>query len=149
MNLVGDFKGRPRPGILDLAMEVGHMGQSLLDPPSVEGWHTGTEWIDSGALVRRINFVADRVADISLPGVRDMVDRVRAMGAISPDQLVEACLDLMGPLEFQAQTQKELASHATEAGSVSWGTEDEVQQSTRRVTEMLGLIASSREYQPC
>ena len=149
MNLVGDFKGRPRPGILDLAMEVGHMGQSLLDPPSVEGWHTGPEWIDSGSLVRRINFVADRVADITLPGVRDMVDRVRALGAIPSEQLVEVCLDLMGPLEFVEQTRKELASHAAEAGGMSWGTEDEVHRSTRRVTEMLGLIASSREYQPC
>jgi uncharacterized protein (DUF1800 family) len=149
MNLVGGFKGRPTPDLMDLAMEVAHMGQSLLDPPSVEGWHTGPEWIDSGSLVRRINFVADRVADITLPGVRDMVVRVRAMGAIDPEQLVEACLDLMGPLEFQESTRRELAAHASESGRVSWDTEDEAARSTRRVTEMLGLIASSREYQPC
>jgi uncharacterized protein (DUF1800 family) len=36
-----------------------HMGQELLNPPSVEGWHTGKEWIDGGTLVQRINFTAD------------------------------------------------------------------------------------------
>ena len=32
------------------------MGQDLMNPPSVEGWHTGKEWIDTGILVERINF---------------------------------------------------------------------------------------------
>ena len=32
------------------------MGQELLNPPTVEGWHTGKEWIDGGTLTERINF---------------------------------------------------------------------------------------------
>ena len=39
------------------------MGQDLLNPPSVEGWHTGKEWIDTGCLVERINFAAQQVGD--------------------------------------------------------------------------------------
>ena len=36
----------------------GFMGQSLLAPPSVEGWHEGQEWINTGALMERINFAS-------------------------------------------------------------------------------------------
>ena len=81
INLVGDFKGIPKPGLEELGVEPANMGQDLLNPPSVEGWHTGGEWIDSGSLVRRINFVADRVGNLSLPGVQDIVSRVRSQGA--------------------------------------------------------------------
>ena len=45
--------------------ESGFMGQALLNPPSVEGWHTGEEWITSGALVDRVNFAAGHVGDLS------------------------------------------------------------------------------------
>ena len=50
-----------------------HMGQEILNPPSVEGWHTGKEWIDGGTLVRRINFIADYVGDLSQPGIQELV----------------------------------------------------------------------------
>lgn len=30
-----------------LATDIASMGQALLNPPSVEGWHEGEEWIDS------------------------------------------------------------------------------------------------------
>ena len=144
LNLVGDFKGIPRPGIIDMGTEPTNMGQSILDPPSVEGWHTGAEWIDSGSLVRRINFVADRMGDLSLPGVQDIVSRVRAKGTISPDQLVDSCLDLIGPVTIGQQTHEELVTHAAQSGEVRWDNEE---ASTQRVTQMLQLIASCREYQ--
>ena len=46
----------PGPEIGELSRQPGYMGQDLLNPPSVEGWHTGAEWINSGALMRRVNF---------------------------------------------------------------------------------------------
>ena len=52
MRLVGDFSS-PQPGIYPITMEMVYMGQDLLNPPTVEGWHTGKEWIDSGTLVER------------------------------------------------------------------------------------------------
>ncbi len=147
MNLVGDFKGTPKPGLMDLALELTYMGQALLDPPSVEGWHTGAEWIDSGALVERINFVADRVSDLSMPGVQDIVGRVRTQGTISPEQLVDSCLDLVGPVEVNEETRQELMTSAVQMGEVDWNTEETSAGSARRVADMLGLIAASREYQ--
>ena len=147
MNLVGDFKGLPKPGLMAIANEPTNMGQALLDPPSVEGWHTGAEWIDSGSLVRRINFVADRVGDVNLPGVRDIVNLVRAEGNTSPERLVERCLDLMGPMLVGDDTLEQLVAHAEQEGEVRWANQEESDASARRVTEMLQLIAASREYQ--
>ena len=147
MKLVGDLKGQPRPGLTLIGVEPRNMGQALLDPPSVEGWHTGAEWIDSGSLVRRINFVADRVADLGKPGVQDIVQRVQATGSISAEQLVESCLDLIGPADVGEQTREELLVHAQRDGEVRWNSEEESRKSSRRVGDMLALIASTREFQ--
>ncbi|HEY7494937.1 MAG TPA: DUF1800 domain-containing protein, partial [Candidatus Tectomicrobia bacterium] len=43
--LVGDFTF-PRPGFNGLSLYIRYMGQDILNPPTVEGWHTGKEWID-------------------------------------------------------------------------------------------------------
>ena len=147
MNLVGDFKGVPKANLQELGVEPNVMGQALLDPPSVEGWHYGSEWIDTGSLVRRINFVADRVGDLSMPGVQDIVDRVRARGDMSPEQLVDSCLDLIGPVEVSEETRGELVDLAQNQGEVRWDTDQAVAESARRVADMLALTVAAREYQ--
>ena len=124
------------------------LGQELQNPPSVEGWHTGQEWINSGSLMARINFVADLISDTSLPGVQSIINRVRSRGEQSPEELVDSCLDLLGPLEdLEPQTHQDLLEQASEAGTVRWDTEDEVKASTQRVAELLQLIVSAKEYQ--
>ena len=122
------------------------MGQELLNPPSVEGWHTGPEWINSGALMKRINFTADMVGDVTKPGVSAIVGRVKAQGDLSSENFVDACLDLMGPMEVTDDTRRELVEHASESGTLSWGANSD-EGSTERVGEMLQLIVSTREYQ--
>ena len=134
-----DLQG-PDPRLESVSKQPGYMGQDILDPPSVEGWHTGKEWINSGALVNRVNFVAERVGNTDLPGVRSIIDRVASREtAITPDALVDRCLDQMGPLEVSAVTRKELLDHAESDG--------EAADLPRRVADMLALIAATREYQ--
>ena len=53
----------------------------------------------------------------------------------------------MGPLEVSQETRQELASHASAAGTLGWGTDDEIQRSTERISEMLQLIVALRDYQ--
>src|SRR5207245_413591 len=77
--MVGEFTF-PQPGFNGLTLSIRYMGQDILNPPTVEGWHTGKEWIDSGTLVERINFTADKVGNVNLPGVRDIIGRLRADG---------------------------------------------------------------------
>ncbi len=148
MRLVQDFIS-PKHGLHSLAMECQYMGQDLLQPPSVEGWHTGKEWIDSGTLVERINFVADQVNNTDLPGVKAIVNRLAAQDNTSHEQFVEGCLDLMGPLEVAEDTHKMLVKHVRSGGDLRNSTEEEHTNFTRRVGEMLQLIASTQEYQFC
>ncbi len=92
------------------------MGQDLLNPPSVEGWHTGAEWINSGSLMRRVNFTADLVGDLGRPGIKALVQRLKAQGESSPEGVVDTCLDLVGPLEVNPGSREELVAFAAEGG---------------------------------
>jgi uncharacterized protein (DUF1800 family) len=145
--LTRDLQG-PDPRLTQLGQESAYMGQSLLDPPSVEGWQTGRGWLNSGSVVKRINFVADRVSNIALPGVQSIIARVASGGnATTPEALVDRCLDLMGPVEVSETTRRELTSHAEEEGAMSWATDEEFATSSRRVGDMLALIAATTDYQ--
>ena len=146
MRLVGDFQF-PRPGLAPIAEEPGYQGQELTNPPSVEGWHTGAEWIDSGALVRRINFAADRVSNTDMPGVQSIIRRIKARGSMSPTEFVDSCVDLVGPLDVTEATRQELMSIAPQEGELSWDTEESSRASAQKVGDMLALIVASREYQ--
>ena len=140
--MAGNYQG-PRPGFNQLAFECAYQGQELLNPPSVESWHTGAEWIDGGALVRRVNFAAGLLGDTSLPGVKAIVGSLREQGAMTPAQLVEACLELSGPVEVGEATYSELLEQARQGGDLTWDSDD----AERRVGVMLALIAASRDFQ--
>jgi hypothetical protein len=125
------------------------MGQELLNPPSVEGWHTGAEWINSGTLMKRINFAAGMLGDFSRPGMRALLHRIQAQGDLAPEGFVDCCLDLIGPLEVEPEVRQNLVAHASEGGPLRWGTEQDASTSRTRVGEMLQVIASVREFQYC
>ncbi|MQF69885.1 DUF1800 domain-containing protein [SAR202 cluster bacterium AD-804-J14_MRT_500m] len=147
MRLVGDFV-EPKPYMAPIGLEPNYQGQALLDPPSVEGWHTGQEWIDSGSLVRRINFVADRVGDVNLPGVQAIIDRLAAKGNLSASDLIDNCLELMGPVKVNQTTFDELIAHAETRGlTLSEISGFDKAEFAQRVGEILQLVASTREYQ--
>ena len=146
VRIAGNYNG-PRPGLTLLAMECNWQGQELLNPPSVESWHTGSEWIDGGALVRRVNFAAGVLGDTSLPGVRSVVEGLRSKGSLAPADFVAQCLEALGPLEVSESTHSELLDHAQEDGTLNWDTDEERTASEKRVGIMLALIAASRDYQ--
>ncbi len=146
MRLVKDFTF-PKLGLREIALECRYMGQDLLNPPSVEGWHTGKEWIDTGCLVERINFAAQQVKDVTKPGVRFIIDRLRTASPLSPEGFAEMCLDLVGPLSVSHETREALLHYARLGGELRFGSADEERASTQRVSELLQLIVASREYQ--
>ena len=143
LKLVGSYQN-PEPSLPEVGPQPGYMGQALLDPPSVEGWYTGAEWINSGSLLARINFVADRVANTSLPGVKGIIGAIKAAGVSSPEELVEATLEHMGFLEVGDETMVQLLDHAKSQGDLNWT--DEAAAGTR-VGEMLALVGATTEYQ--
>ena len=143
MKMVGAYEF-PDPGLAKICREPGYMGQDILDPPSVEGWHTGSEWINSGSLLARINFVADSVNKTSLPGMQNIIGRMKADNVTTPDQLLENCLDHMGFLDLSDETREQLNGHAQAGGNVDWS--DEAAAGTR-IAEMMALIGATTEYQ--
>ena len=144
MRLVGGAEF-PLPGYGELARQPLYMGQDLLNPPSVEGWHTGEEWINSGNLVERVNFMTRMVGDVGRPGIAAFVEGLKKTPNLSPDELVDACLDLLGLAELGPDAKHELLSHASESGDLVWNGDTE--SSTERALEMLQLVVSLREYQ--
>ncbi len=124
------------------------MGQQLLAPLTVEGWRTGQEWIDGGTLNTRVNFAVEQVADSDSPGVGVIVDRLAAMeGPLSPGEFVDACLELMGPVNADEDTREGLLSQAQTGGELRFGTDAERRESESRVLRLLQLIVSAREFQ--
>ena len=147
MRMVDDYTSA-KPNIHEIAAACGYMGQELLNPPTVEGWHTGREWIDSGALVERINFASDQVGDAGKPGVKRILERLAAKGPVmSPEALVDSCLDVAGPVPVSSARRKKLIAHIQIAGEVRCGSPEELEVFGQRVTRLLQLIVSSREFQ--
>ncbi len=143
LRLVGDFT-QPKPRFYDPALEIRYMGQDLLNPPTVEGWHTGKEWIDSGTLVERVNFAAGEVGRVNAPGIQAIIKRLASEGpSISAERLVDGCLEMLGYYELGQETRDLLLSHAQVAATLRTDTEEFAQS----VGQMLQLIVSTQEYQ--
>ena len=99
--------------------------------------------------MRRVNFAARILGDTSLPGVQAIIKRVlvNVRGDHSPQAIVAACLDAMGPLEVSEATHSELMVHAEKCGDLSLNTREELSATFRNVSKILTLIAASRDYQ--
>mgnify|MGYP000389117178 FL=1 len=142
LRLAGDWTA-PKPGFEAIFEEMKHMGQEILNPPSVEGWHTGRDWIDGGTLVRRINFIADYVGDVSYPGIGDIVRRLASEGpTITPEGLVEGCLRLLGHYELTEENHQMLVNHARDSGVSA----TDSSEFPRQVAEALQMIVATKEY---
>jgi uncharacterized protein (DUF1800 family) len=61
------------------------MGQSLFDPPDVNGWPNNESWISSNTVVERVNFVTGALAQArgTLPPSSDAIHR-QLDGVLSP-----------------------------------------------------------------
>ena len=150
MRFVGDFQ-YPSFGIREIAKETEYMGQSLLNPPSVEGWHTGQEWIDTGILVERVNFAASQVGDVTKPGVARTVERIRSLRIATGEALVDACLDEIGPLTVNPNVHRALVAFLTNDLGVAdvAGTLADDAAAGPTIAKLLQLIVATREYQLC
>ena len=148
LRLTGEFQ-KPQRKILEQTMQMGYMGQQLLNPPSVEGWHQGTEWIDTGTLVNRLNFATEHLGDVNQPGVRGMIDKIIADGpdVISPECLVDGCLDQMGSISVSQDTRSALLKFASKGGDFRVSPAEPDEEDRQRVAELLGLAAAAIEFQ--
>ena len=142
LRMVGDWT-EPKPGLEFIFDEMKYMGQEILNPPSVEGWHTGREWIDGGTLAHRVNFVSDRVADTTQPGIQGIINRLASEATThSPEALVDGCLRMLGEYEISEETRQMLVQRSSKGGEVT----SDSQEFGARVSDTLRMIAATKEY---
>lgn len=147
LRLSGEFD-RPRLEMLERGMQMIYMGQHLTNPPSVEGWHQGTEWIDTGTLTERLNFASEQLGDLTKPGVSGMVDRITedADGTSMPDDVVQRCLDQLGIVAVSDETRSKLVDSAIRSEPDEAAVNGDSATRTDAV-KLLRLAASSPEFQ--
>ena len=127
-----------------------NMGQALMRPPSVEGWQGGTEWINTGAYVERVNFAGRILNNPDKQGVRDIIDRIKALSdgmEISSNELVDNCLEVLGPLEVLDTTSLGLKDYASKFGNLTWSDDTSSEEFDRAAVAIIQLVVSSQEYQ--
>ena len=146
LRLTGEFD-RPRYEILERFNQATFMGQYLNNPPSVEGWHQGTDWLDSGTLVERINFASQQIGDADKPGIQAMIGRISAgLGeATSPERLVDACLEEVGSLEVDESTRRTLVNFSAHGLSQISGQGSNTDR--QHIADVLQMVAATQEFQ--
>jgi hypothetical protein len=126
------------------------MGQTLMAPPSVEGWQGGREWINTGAYVHRVNFASRVINDPDRPGIRAVIDRIRDAadsGGISPARLVDLCIEILGPLDVLDSTRNGLVDYASKYGDLSFADGESAAEADKAAVAVLQLLVTTQDYQ--
>ena len=132
------------------AATCANMGQSLLNPPSVEGWQGGEDWINTGAYVQRVNFASKTLDDPNKPGIRSIIERVRTSagrGVLSSEELVDRCLEILGPINTMDTTRQGLINYASKYGNISFANADAVENAEQAIVALIQIIVATQEYQ--
>ncbi len=155
--LAGDFEladGRPLSEAIPFDLRDGaavpseNMGQQPLNPPSVEGWHTGSEWVNSGSLVERVNYAATRLGDSSKPGVRTITERLASdRSQLTPKELVDGCLEQIGCYAVSDVTRESLEEYAARVDGNRLDTAEGREAFKDTVASMLMLIVATPDFQ--
>ena len=130
---------RPRRDILEHFLKMDYMGQMLQNPPSVEGWHEGDEWIETGALLERVNFAAEQLGNPNMPGVARMIEDVLSGDDVEIDDLPQSCLRQLGEVEVTEKVMsilKETTAADDDVNNLNAGS-------------VIRLIAASPDFQQC
>ena len=145
LRLTGEFN-RPRREIIDRYFQASYMGQFLNNPPSVEGWHQGTDWLDTGTLVERVNFASQQIGDSTKPGIQEMIERIASTpnNLASPENLIRVCLEEMGVISVEEDTMKVLIDFASQGHDQPVNTSNDGAQ---KISAALQMVASTKEFQ--
>ena len=147
VNLTGEHRDPYEFGLHELPQKSTLMGQQLLNPPTVEGWHTGKEWIDSALLMERVNFAVERIGNPDATGVKEMMERVaRGREWIEPEEMLDAALYELGALNLEPKNRVALLEEVGLHEPVQCSAAN-YEQYENAILEMFELIIASREYQ--
>jgi uncharacterized protein (DUF1800 family) len=122
----------------DALTPLAAMGQQLLEPPDVSGWHLGRAWFSTGAMLARMNFAAQLATNQKFA----LRDAFRPVGA-TPDAVLSEALDRLLPADFDDGSRSTLLDYLQAGGA--WSGSDA--QLLIKVPGLVHLILGSGEYQ--
>ena len=124
----------------ELAINTLLMGQFLMNPPSVEGWHEGEEWIDSGSLIERINYASTEISNTSSYGVKRIIEIIIEKNIAEPDDLINRTLETLGYIDISYKTKGMIKEHLRK---------NKFTNKEDKILDVLKLIVSTPDFQYC
>jgi uncharacterized protein (DUF1800 family) len=114
------------------------MGQTLFEPPDVNGWELGQGWFTTGGMLARMNFAATLAGNQRL----NVVSALTGSGS-TPQSVLDFFLDRLSTAPYTQETRNELLTYLETGGA--W-TGSDVQLRTKAVG-LARLIVGSGQYQ--
>jgi uncharacterized protein (DUF1800 family) len=74
---------------------MGQLGQSLFEPPTVEGWKGGRAWINSATVLGRANFAAELTSGSRYGTIAEPAGTAARLGWREPHDAVEYYIELL------------------------------------------------------
>ena len=147
LRITEEFDG-PKFELSSRNSQITYMGQQLLNPPSVEGWHQGLEWIETGSITERVNFCVQQMSDATKPGISKISNTIMNsdISSINLDILIANIMDEIGGLDISTQTKESLENFATSIDLLNSSDQNELKE---KISNMFGVIASVPEFQKC
>ena len=116
---------------------LSNMGQQLYEPPDVNGWGTGADWISTSSMLARMNFSSTLAANQRFNLARDAQPHRQ-----SPDRVLQYLLARFPNMGFTSTATVAMSDYLR---STAWtGTDAQLQQ---RVPGLTRLIVGSGKYQ--
>jgi uncharacterized protein (DUF1800 family) len=113
------------------------MGQTLFEPPDVNGWDLGPGWFTTGGMLARMNFAATLAGNQRLNLARDLGP------GTSPESVLDFFFDRLSTAPFEQGTRDELIGYL-ETGGAWTGSAAQLQV---KGAGLARLIVGSGEYQ--
>jgi uncharacterized protein (DUF1800 family) len=128
--------------------QLGNMGQTLLDPPSVFGWDWETAWISSATLLARYTFARDLMSSRGHGVSAFRPERMVDLGLTDPGDIADAVTDLLGvtdqliPAERQA-----LIDYLSDDGATTSLDLNDYDVRNTKLNGVIALVLQSPAYQ--
>jgi uncharacterized protein (DUF1800 family) len=114
------------------------MGQTLFEPPDVNGWELGPGWFTTGGMLARMNFAASLAFN-----QRFNLGRDAGVGRSSPQGVMSVFLDRFSPAAYDSEPYNGLLDYLRSGGP--WTGSDA--QLVVKASGLTRLIVGSSEYQ--
>jgi uncharacterized protein (DUF1800 family) len=114
------------------------MGQTLFEPPDVNGWDIGQGWFTSGSMLARMNYASSLAFS-----QRFNLGRAAAPARSRPEDMMSFFLDRLSPATYDSEPYNGLLDYLRSGGA--WTGSDA--QLVTKASGLTRLIVGSSEYQ--